>query len=337
MEQKVKILKKNEIKLEDEAEHKNDLLEWHYLNGFIEESPGNPYSGWNFITNFTKVRGFYDNVMFLLFPPGKEPIDLSKYSMKYRSMKFNKEKLEGKVQNDVIKGRYPNYEMYIEKLESDKINNLDIKFSPLINPKWAFIEKGRRMEGDQSELSQYAFLKTMIEGKLTISDTSVPIKAVGYYEHVWATIDPKGFKGWFWFCSPKASKTTPGLAINIAIGLRPDNSFTTRFVHYTLEGENYFGFDNFDVEILEKRIHDRMEYGSKIKITQKLSNRELNILITRDEYLSHRTHEGGFATLRFITGGARINGYIIHENKKYDVDGDSIGSAFLLTPLESKK
>ncbi|MHA1299985.1 MAG: hypothetical protein ACTSO9_11245, partial [Candidatus Helarchaeota archaeon] len=206
MSQKVKILKKQDIKLEDEAEHRSDLLEWHYLNGFIEKSPGNPYSGWKFITNFTKVRGFYDNVMFLLFPPGKDPIDLSKYSMKSRSMKFSKEKLEGKVQNDIIKGKYPNYEMYIEKITEDKINSIDIKFSPLIIPKWLSIEKGGRLSTDQSELSQYAFLKTNIEGRLTIGDITAPIKAEGYYEHVWATIDPKAFKGWLWFCSPKASE-----------------------------------------------------------------------------------------------------------------------------------
>ncbi|MHA1377443.1 MAG: hypothetical protein ACTSRG_03565 [Candidatus Helarchaeota archaeon] len=332
MSQKVKILKKQDIKLEDEAEHRSDLLEWHYLNGFIEKSPGNPYSGWKFITNFTKVRGFYDNVMFLIFPPEKDPIDLSKYSLKSRSMKFSKKKLEGRVQNDIIKGKYPDYEMYIEKESEGKMNILDIKFSPLIVPKWISVERGSRLSTDQSELSQYAFLKTGIEGKLTIGNIAAPIKAEGYYEHVWATIDPKAFKGWLWFCAPRASEVETKLSINIAIGLRPDDSFTTRFVHYTFDGVNYFGFQDFDVKILEKRVHDNMEYGFKIKITQKLEDRELNITITRDEHLSHRTHPGGFATLRFITGGARIMGYILHEGKKLEINGDSIGSAFLLSP-----
>ncbi|MFX1452561.1 MAG: hypothetical protein ACFFCM_17115 [Promethearchaeota archaeon] len=335
MSQKAKIVKKLEITPDDEGEHKNDLLEWHYLNGFIEKTPNNPYSGWKFITNFTKARGFFDNVMFLLFPPGKDPIDRSKYSMKYRSMKFAKGKLEGRVQNDMIKGRYPNYEIYIEKTEENKISSLNVKIFPLIKPKWAFIEKGGKVIADQSKLAQYAFLKTGIEGQLTVDDIPAPIKAVGYYEHVWATINPKAFKGWMWYCSPNASKITPKLSINIAIGLRPDDSLTTRFVHYTFDEENFYAFDDYDVEILETAVHDNMEYGTKFKVTQKLPNRELNITITRDKHPSTRTHQGGFAVLRFITGGAWLKGHIIHDNKKYEIDGDSIGSSFLLSPMKN--
>jgi len=336
MSQKVKILKRQEVTPEDEGEHRSDLLEWHYLNGFIEKSPNNPYSGWKFITNFTKVRNFYDNVMFLLFPPGEDPLDFTKYNLKRRTMKLAKGKLEGKCLNDSIEGRFPNYKLHIENLSEDgKFNCLDLKFSPTISPKFISTDEDHKVENDNSKISHYAFLNTEIKGDLTVNGETAPIKAVGYYEHVWATIDPKAFMGWMWYSSPK---TSSGISINIAIGLRPDDSLTTRFVHYTFDGENYHNFDTYEVEILETAVHDDIEYGTKIHISQKTADeREMDITITRDKHPSTRTTPGGFADLRFITGGAKIEGYIIHDKKKYNVDGDSIGSSFLLRPPQPKK
>ncbi len=336
MSQEVKILKKVEITPEDEGEHKNDLLEWHYLNGFIEKTPNNPYSGWKFITNFTKVRNFYDNVMLLLFPPGEDPLDFSKLNLKRRTMKFVKGKLEGKCLDDTIEGRCPDYKLHIEKMsENGKLNCLDIKFSPTINPKFISLDKDHRLATDNSELSQYAFLNTEIKGDLTVNGEAHDIKAVGYYEHVWATIDPKAFMGWMWYSSPK---TSSGISINIAIGLKPDNSLTTRFVHYTFDGIEFYNFDTYEVKLLETADYDGTEYGTKIHISQRREDgREMDIIITRDEHPSKRTTYGGFAVLRFITGGAKLEGHIIHNKKKYNIDGDSIGSSFLLTAPKPKK
>ena len=183
-------------------------------------------------------------------------------------------------------------------------------------------------------MSQYGFLKTEIKGDLTVNGEIAHIKAIGYYEHVWATIDPKAFKGWMWYCAPV---TASGISINIAIGLKPDDSLTTRFVHYTLDGDKFYNFDTYDVEVLETAVYEDKEYGTKIHIWQKTDDgREMDIIINRDEHPSLRTQHGGLTNLKFITGGAKIEGYIIHNKKKYSVDGDSIGSSFLLSIPDSR-
>ncbi len=62
---------------QDEGAHPDAVLEWWYQNAIFETSD-TPVSDWSMISTFATAKPDRDSLLFLLFPPGREPINMAR-------------------------------------------------------------------------------------------------------------------------------------------------------------------------------------------------------------------------------------------------------------------
>ncbi|HUY00212.1 MAG TPA: hypothetical protein VMV49_11695 [Candidatus Deferrimicrobium sp.] len=306
----------------DEFAHKGELIDWWYFGGLLDKND-TKVSEWTIITNFVMARGFVDNLVCILIPPDKEPIDLSGWGLKAGCITAADNKLNVVCQtNNWVTGAYPNWNLHMERTKDGHNYIIDIQFQAEVDSNFRVYAIGK------SKLGHFAVFRQRMNGKLTIDKDSFDISGVAYYEHMYGFIDPKSSRGWFWYCIPQTK--AGNLSINIALGVSPQNEIFHKFVYFTEDGKNFGEFLNYNFEILEERSFEGVKYPFKFRIHEKNELGALEAVVTRTSNPNQAMHNTPFGKIAFITGNAHVTGTIEWKGKKFDIDSRSIGSNFLI-------
>ncbi len=312
------------LKKIDEFAHKNELIDWWY-EGCLFDKCDHKLSDWTFISNFVVARGFVDNMVCILVPPDEtEPaIDLSGWGLKAGCIKTSTKELNVTCQtNNWMTGGYPTWRLHLERSKEGHNYMIDLAFKAEVDSNF------RRYEIEKSHLNHFACFRQLATGTIAIDDEILPVSGVAYYEMMSGFIDPKSSRGWYWYCVPQTNSGE--LAMNIALGVSPNDEIFHRFVYFTENGKHFGEFLHYDFEILEERDFQGIKYPFKFSIHEENEAGAIDTTITRATNPSQGLHHTPFGTVAFITGNAHLTGTIRWHNKEYDITGRSIGSNFLI-------
>jgi hypothetical protein len=306
----------------DEFAHKGELIDWWYFGALFDKTK-TKISEWTFISNFVIARGFVDNLVCILIPPNKDPIDLSGWGLKAGSIKAASNELNVTCQtNNWVTGAYPEWHLHMERTREGHNYGIDLQFKAEVNSNF------RIYAIEKSHLGHFAVFRLRVKGTLTIDSEIFNASGVSYYEHMYGFIDPRSSKGWYWYCMPQTKMGN--LSMNIALGVSPNDNIFHRFVYFTENGKDFGEFLNYRFEILEYQSFQGIKYPYKFRINERNDTGTIEAVITRTSNPSQGFHVTPFGNVIFITGRAVTNGHIEWKGKKYDITGKSIGSNFLI-------
>ena len=106
---------------EDEGFHKKDIMEWYYIAGIFDNTSPQ-FEDWVFVNTFLITQGIREFNSMWLFPTHEKKVfDIGYMSLKPRSIKASKKRIDATYKNNFFKGFYPNYHLYFEGIENKYI------------------------------------------------------------------------------------------------------------------------------------------------------------------------------------------------------------------------
>lgn len=311
----------------DEGSHMDEVIEWWYFNAIFDQNCDLP--GWSLIQPFTLARGLMENIHFVLIPPGKPVHDLSWYELPAGSIETSEKDVNVRFGKNFIRGKYPRWSTHMEKEWEGKKYALDLEYHSQVDSQFRIYQSGN------SRLNHFAVFRYGVEGVVTLAGKKHKVTGVGYHEHMFGLIDPASSRGWIWYCVPRTQKE--GLAINLALGVAPDDSIFHKFFYFTEDGKNYNEFVNYSFEIEEERELEGNRYPHRFRLREEKKEGKLDVRIIRAENPFARVHQSPFAKIAFVSGSARMEGRMTWKGKSYDLAGPSLGSAFLIVYEQPKE
>jgi hypothetical protein len=179
---------------EDEWEHPHSVMEWWCLISFLKSIEDK--KRWSSKISFCEwckdKKEIGSIINFDLFDQDEEKHFIYYLRNDSTKLKTVKDSFYISYDDSYMKGKYPNYELYI----NDKKNNIkvNITFTAEALPRWI----AQDVTSGQLPLGlgyyKYGFIpKCKISGTIEINKKTYNIGGMGYYEHVWGDI---------WFDNP---------------------------------------------------------------------------------------------------------------------------------------
>lgn len=181
---------------EDETRHQDSTLEWWCLEAFFTTKKDK--KNWSYKADFTEWNTYSNEkgsfIKATLFDIGENKI-VEQYDRDDKNrLQSSKKGFNIGYKNSLIKGRYPEYDMFFENPE----NNMEVKIKYIAKskPHWVTenITNGWLPLG--LGFYRYGFIpKGKITGTLKIHNEEYEIEGEGYYEHIWGNFTYQSLLG----------------------------------------------------------------------------------------------------------------------------------------------